>query len=82
MSHSERMAQLYPQAPASLSVSFYDSLSYGGGILTCIHTEMIDKLIVRNIRIFVRNTEEKRHVWNPGHGLEDIIKTDLTELRV
>jgi hypothetical protein len=32
--------------------------------------------------ILVRNLEEKRHVWNPGHKLEDIIKTDPTELRV
>jgi hypothetical protein len=41
-----------------------------------------DNLMVRNMRIFVRNTEEKRHVWNHGHRLEDIIKTDLTGLRV
>jgi hypothetical protein len=29
--------QLYPQAPGSLSVTFYNSQGYGGGILTCLH---------------------------------------------
>jgi hypothetical protein len=32
MSPSDRVAQLYPRALDSLSVSFYDSQSYGGGI--------------------------------------------------
>jgi hypothetical protein len=31
------MAQLYPQALASLFIAFYDSQGYGGGILTCFH---------------------------------------------
>jgi hypothetical protein len=34
MSPSDRVAQLYPQAPGSLFVAFYDSQVYGGGILT------------------------------------------------
>jgi hypothetical protein len=37
MSPSERVAQLYPQAPGSLSIAFYDSQGYGGGILTLLH---------------------------------------------
>jgi hypothetical protein len=37
-SPSDRLAQLYPQAPGSLFVAFYDSQRYGGGILTCLHT--------------------------------------------
>jgi hypothetical protein len=35
---SDRVAQLYPQAPGSLFVAFYDSQDYGGGILTHLHT--------------------------------------------
>jgi hypothetical protein len=38
MSTSDRMAQLYPQALSSLSVAFYDSHGYRGGILTHLHT--------------------------------------------
>jgi hypothetical protein len=38
MSSSDRVAQLYPQTPVSLFVAFYDSLVYGGGILSSLHT--------------------------------------------
>jgi hypothetical protein len=38
MSPSDRMAQLYPQAPGSLFVSFYDSQAHGGVILTSLQT--------------------------------------------
>jgi hypothetical protein len=34
MSPSERVVQLRPQAQSFLFVAFYDSRSYGGGILT------------------------------------------------
>jgi hypothetical protein len=34
----DRVAHLYPQAPASFFVAFYDSQGYGGGILTHLHT--------------------------------------------
>jgi hypothetical protein len=37
MSPSNRVSQLYPQAPGSLSVAFYDSQGYGGGFLTRLH---------------------------------------------
>jgi hypothetical protein len=33
-----RVAQLHPQARGSLSIAFYDSQGYGGGILTHLHT--------------------------------------------
>jgi hypothetical protein len=35
---SDRVAQLYPQAPGSLFVASYDSQGYGGRILTRLHT--------------------------------------------
>jgi hypothetical protein len=35
----DRVAQLYPQAPGSLFVVFYDSQGYSGDILTCFHIE-------------------------------------------
>jgi hypothetical protein len=38
MSPSDRVAQLYPQAPGSLYVAVYDSQGYGGGTLTRLHT--------------------------------------------
>jgi hypothetical protein len=41
MSLSDRMVQLYPQAPGSLFVAFHDSQGYGGGILTRLHTRNI-----------------------------------------
>jgi hypothetical protein len=34
MSPIERVAQLYPKAPGSLFVAFYDSQGYGGDIVT------------------------------------------------
>jgi hypothetical protein len=39
MSPRDRVAQLYPQAPDSHFVAFYDSQGYDGGILTRLHTE-------------------------------------------
>jgi hypothetical protein len=43
MCPSDRVAQLYPQAPGSLFVAFYDSQGYGGGILTPLHTGISSK---------------------------------------
>jgi hypothetical protein len=37
MSPSDRVAHIYPQAPGSLFVAFYDSHGCGGGILTFLH---------------------------------------------
>jgi hypothetical protein len=39
MPPSDRVAQLYPQAPGSLFVVFKNSQRYGGGILTRLHAE-------------------------------------------
>jgi hypothetical protein len=38
MSQSDRVAQLYPQAPGSLLIIIFNSQGYVGGILTCLHT--------------------------------------------
>jgi hypothetical protein len=35
---SDRVAQLYPQAPGSIFIAFCVSQGYGGGILTRLHT--------------------------------------------
>jgi hypothetical protein len=37
ISHTNRVAQLYPQALGSLFVASYDSQGYGGGIGTRLH---------------------------------------------
>jgi hypothetical protein len=39
-----RVDQLHPLALGSLFVASYDSQSYGGGILTCLHTGLIRRL--------------------------------------
>jgi hypothetical protein len=41
MSPSDGVAQLYAQAPGSLFVIFYDSQGYSGGILTCLHMDLV-----------------------------------------
>jgi hypothetical protein len=41
MSPSDRVAQLCPQAPGSLYVTFYGSKGYGGGILIRLNTEFV-----------------------------------------
>jgi hypothetical protein len=55
----DRVAQLYPQAPVSLFVAFYVSQSYGGGILTGLHTEISEEsiygcpvLLLNTVRFF------------------------------
>jgi hypothetical protein len=45
---SDRVAQLYPQAPGSLSVAFYDSKSYGGDILTHLNMGLDDIYTTKN----------------------------------
>jgi hypothetical protein len=37
MFSSDRVVQLYPRAPGSLFVAFYDSLGYTGGVLPRLH---------------------------------------------
>jgi hypothetical protein len=36
------VTQLYPQAPGSIFIAFYDSQGYGGGILTRLHPGFIN----------------------------------------
>jgi hypothetical protein len=44
---SDRVAQLYPQAPGSLFVAFYGSQGYDGGILTRLHTGNLPHVVKR-----------------------------------
>jgi hypothetical protein len=64
MSPSDRVAQIYPQAPGSLFVAFYDSQGYGGGILTRLHTgtnrgispvSPLREILKKIIKIFIEN---------------------------
>jgi hypothetical protein len=48
---NKKVAQLYPQAPGSLLVAFYDSQGYGGGILTRLHTRRSEFLLMEIIHI-------------------------------
>jgi hypothetical protein len=43
------VAQLYPQAPGSFPVAFFDSQGYGGGILTRLNTRGIIIIIITTI---------------------------------
>jgi hypothetical protein len=38
---SDRMVKLYPEAHGSLAVAFYDTQSYGGGIVSRLRMESI-----------------------------------------
>jgi hypothetical protein len=49
MSPRDRVAQLYPQVPNSLSDRLYDSQGYGGCILTHLHTGILK--LLRNFKI-------------------------------
>jgi hypothetical protein len=44
----DRVAQLYPQAPGSISVAFYDLQSYGGDILTHLDMGLDDIHMMKN----------------------------------
>jgi hypothetical protein len=50
MSPSDRVTQLYSQAPGFLFAAFYDSQSCGGGILTRLHAGLPAILTVVYIR--------------------------------
>jgi hypothetical protein len=43
-SPSDRVAQLYPEAPGYLFIAFYDSQGYGRGILTSLHKGSVHKI--------------------------------------
>jgi hypothetical protein len=48
MSPSDRVAQLYLQAPGSLFIAFYDSQDYDGGIQTHLHMGRIKPIVHMN----------------------------------
>jgi hypothetical protein len=51
MSPSDRVPQLYSQAPGSLFVALYDSQGYVGGtsIITRIHTALSHSINIQNL---------------------------------
>jgi hypothetical protein len=53
MSPSDRVAQLFPQAPGSLFIAFYDSQDYGGGILTRLHTRNMLQILGKYWRCII-----------------------------
>jgi hypothetical protein len=62
ISPSDGVAQLYPQAPGSLFVTFYDSQGDGGGTLTRLHTgkSSTECPEISRLRDFLVNTETKQ----------------------
>jgi hypothetical protein len=52
ISPRNRVAQIYPRALGSLSVTSYDSQGYGGGILTRLHTGLAVYFLLHNIYKF------------------------------
>jgi hypothetical protein len=44
MPASDRVAQLYPQAPGSPFVTYYDLQGYDGGTLTRLHTGLQQRI--------------------------------------
>jgi hypothetical protein len=61
MSSSDRVAQLYPQAPGSLFIAFYDSQGYGGGGLRNIFysTETVASFIP-TVRLWLLRESKQR----------------------
>jgi hypothetical protein len=51
MSPSDKVVQLYPQAPGSLFIASYDSQGYGGIILIRLHMGNIMKIFVCNFAL-------------------------------
>jgi hypothetical protein len=60
MSPSDRVAQLYPQTPGSHFIALYDSQGYGGGILTDLHTGVMNEIL----RIFRFKKGSNRRLEN------------------
>jgi hypothetical protein len=47
MSPSDRVSQLYLQAPDPRFVAFYDSQGYGGGIVSLLHRDTAGEYVLR-----------------------------------
>jgi hypothetical protein len=58
------VAQLYPKAPDSLFVAYYDSQGYRGGIIIHLHTEEITSLYVTET-VFVNCKKKSGLKVNP-----------------
>jgi hypothetical protein len=56
MFHSNRVAQLYPQAAGSLLVAFYVSQGYDGGILTRLQMGLVEIITADNEGYFAAKT--------------------------
>jgi hypothetical protein len=75
------VAQLYPQAPGSLSVASYDSQGYGGGILTRLHAGNTHTHTHTHV-LFITCQELGHQV--PPESLDTIlrkIKSDISDYR-
>jgi hypothetical protein len=69
ISPSDKWAQLYPQALGSVFVAFYDFKSYGGGILTHLHTETCNNLnVIKSRTIVWRDTWRAWRKWKIKKG--------------
>jgi hypothetical protein len=53
ISPSDRVTQLHPQAPGFLSVAFYYSQGYGGGVPTRLHTMCMYKVSTMKLPEFI-----------------------------
>jgi hypothetical protein len=49
MSPSDRVTKLYPQAPGSFFVAFYESQDYGGVILTRLKNRDVLQILQYNV---------------------------------
>jgi hypothetical protein len=57
---SDRVGQLYPQAPGSLFVAFYVSLGYAGSVLTCLHMALMQMLYAKQTRLDILMSSNAR----------------------
>jgi hypothetical protein len=60
---SDKVAQLYPQAPGPLFVAFYDWKGWHGNILTRLHREDFIQLLI-TIFISKKILLQTKGVWN------------------
>jgi hypothetical protein len=79
-----RVAQLCPQAIGSLFVTSYDSLGYGGGIRTRVHTELQLTTELVKVKVTLRLTvsQSVSKSWCPApSGAHDQIFVTVWQLR-
>jgi hypothetical protein len=76
MSPTDRVAQLYPQAPGSIFVAFYDSLGYGGCIIpvNILGMKIIvfwDVKLCSLIDCYYPEDRRSRFIQNAGNNIPD-----------